>query len=457
MSLTSLLSIARSALLTQQRAIDTTGHNIANAQTPGYTRQRLALQAETPLATGYGQVGRGVTAAGIERLRDGFLDASYRRENGDLGKFSTSRDLLNQIDTLFTEPSDTGIAAGMDQLFSAFGDLANDPTGQTPRILARQAAENLTQRFSEADARLSSVAGEVRVRLDTAVSSINDITRQIADINTRIRSAGAGLRESSDLKDTRDKLVDQLSGMVGVRVIERDDGTVGVLAGDALVVDGGQQTDLEVRDLPNGKIQVGAKNVPTSINLSSGSLGALAELATRTVPALRAQLNTLVTGIVTEFNAIHRAGSTTTGGTGFDFFAADGLTANTMRVSDAVKQSINNIAAGVSGAPGDNATALRLAGLRTTGVASFSGDSIGAAYQKLVSALAVTVQDANNQADAQDTLVAHAETQRQSVAGVSIDEELTGLISQQSAYSAAARLVNVADEMIREVLNMVGR
>src|SRR5690242_11232615 len=106
MSLTSLLSIARSALLTQQRAIDVTGHNVANAQTPGYTRQRLALQAETPLNTGFGQVGRGVTAAGIQRLRDGFLDESYRRENGDLGKFSTMKDLLGQVDALFSEPTD---------------------------------------------------------------------------------------------------------------------------------------------------------------------------------------------------------------------------------------------------------------------------------------------------------------------------------------------------------------
>lgn len=457
MSLTSLLSIARTALLTQQRAIDTTGHNIANAQTPGYTRQRLAIQAETPLATGFGQVGRGVTAAGIERLRDGFLDASFRRENGDLGKFSTMKDLLAQLDQLFAEPSDTGIATGIDGLFSAFADLANDPTGQTPRTLVRQSAENLTTRFKETDARLSSTAGEVRLRLNQDVTTVNQLTQQIAEINTRIRSAGAGLRESPDLKDKRDTLVDQLSGIVGVRTIDREDGTIGVIAGDALLVDGGQQTALEVRDLENGTIQIAAHGVATSINLTSGSLAGLQELTTKTIPGMRAQLNTLVAGIVTEFNAIHRAGMTSAGGTGIDFFAPDGLTANTMRVSDAVKQSVNNIAAGVTGAPGDNATALKLAGLRTTGVGSFSGDTIGGAFQRLVSGLAVTVDDANSRHEAQSTLVNHADAQRQSIAGVSIDEELTTLISQQSAYSAAARLVNVADEMIQEVLNMVGR
>jgi flagellar hook-associated protein 1 FlgK len=454
MSLTSLLSIARSALLTQQRAIDVTGHNVANAQTPGYTRQRLALQAETPLNTGFGQVGRGVTAAGIQRLRDGFLDESYRRENGDLGKFSTMKDLLGQVDALFSEPTDVGIANGIDQLFSAFADLANDPTGQAPRTLVRQSADNLTARFQEADARLSSMSGEVRARLEDAVSSVNNITRQIADLNTRIRSAGAGLRESPDLKDKRDLLVDQLSGMIGVRVLEREDGTIGVLAGDALLVDGAQVANLEIRDRENGQIQVAAEGTTNGINLSSGSLSGLVELATKTIPGMRDQLNTLVAGIVREFNALHAAGRTASGATGINFFATDGVTANTFRLSDDIKASVNNIAAGVSGAPGDNATALAIAGLRTRGVGSFNGDSIGGAFQKLVSSLAVTVQDAASKAEAQDTLVANADATRQSVAGVSIDEELTTLISQQSAYSAAARLVTVADEMIQDVLNM---
>lgn len=457
MSLTSLLSIARSALLTQQRAIDVTGHNIANAQTPGYSRQRLALQAETPLNTGWGQIGRGVTAAGIERLRDGFLDESYRRENGDLGRFNTMKDLLGQVDALFSEPTDVGIANGIDQLFSAFADLANDPTGQTPRTLVRQSAENLTARFQEADARLSSMTGEVRARLDDAVSTINNITRQIADLNTRIRSAGAGLRESPDLKDKRDLLVDELSGMIGVRTVEREDGTIGVLAGDALLVDGAQVSDLEVRDSENGGLVVGAKNVPTGVNLSTGSLSGLVELSSKTIPGMRAQLNQLVSGIVREFNAIHSAGRTASGGTGINFFAPDGLTANTMRLSDDIRASIGNIAAGTTGAPGDNATALSIAGLRTRGVGSFNGDTIGGAFQRLVSSLAVSVADATSKAEAQSTLVLNADATRQSVAGVSIDEELTTLISQQSAYSAAARLVTVADEMIQDVLNMVGR
>jgi len=455
MSLTSLLSIARTALLTQQRAIDTTGHNIANASTEGYTRQRLNLTAEVPLQTGNGQVGRGVTADGIQRLRDGFLDQTYRRENGDLGRFSTLRDLLGQAEGIFGEPSDSGIGAGVDQLLSAFGDLANDPTSSSARSLVRQAGTNLARQFSQADTRMSAVTGEVRSRMEGAVQDINSITAQIADLNVQVRSAGAGFRESPDLKDKRDKLVDQLSGMVGVRVLQRNDGTVGIIAGDALLVDGGQATALEVRDDGTGRLAVGVAGSGGTVNPQSGSLAALVELAGKTLPDLRARLDGLVAGIVQEVNALHRAGRGLNGATGVDFFDPTGRTADSMALSPAVALDTDNIAAGQSGAPGDNLTALAIAGLRTTGVAAFGGSTIGGAFQRLVSEVAVAVQDATSRSEAQDVITTHADTLRQSMSGVSVDEELTTLIGQQNAYAAAARLVNVADEMVQELLAMV--
>lgn len=455
MSLTSLLSIARTALLTQQKAIDVTGHNIANASTEGYTRQRLVLEPATPLQTPIGQIGRGVTASGIERIRSQFLDASYRKENGDLGRFGTNSDLLTQVEGIFGEPSGTGLANGIDQLFSAFGDLANDPTSKTARTLVGDAGNSLSQMFQDTDRRLTDSAADVTARMRSAVDDVNQIVAQIADLNTRIRAGTAGNREAPDIKDQRDKLVDQLSGIVGVRVLERTDGTIGVAAGDALLVDGGLSSTLDVRDNGAGSFTVGVTGTTGAINLHGGSLGALTELSTTTIPGLRAKLNTLVKGIVTEVNALHRAGTGLTGGTGVDFFNPTGLTAASMQLSGAVKLSTDNIAAGKSGAAGDNTNALALAALRTSGVASFSGSTIGQAYQTLVSELGVTVRDATEKQSAQEIVVAHADTLRQSVSGVSVDEELTTLIGQQNAYKAAAKLVTAADDMVQAVIGMV--
>jgi flagellar hook-associated protein 1 FlgK len=455
MSLASLLSIARTALLTHQRAVDTTGHNIANASTEGYTRQRLALTAEVPLQTPIGQVGRGVTAAGIERLRDGFLDQNYRRENGDLGRFATLKDTLGQIEDIFGEPSSTGLAAGLDSFFAAFGDLANDPSGRTPRTLARQSAQDLVQQFRQIDQRLGSISGDVRARMEGAVDEINQITLQVADLNVQIRTASGGMRESPDVKDKRDQLIDRLSSLAGVRVLERPDGTIGVAAGDALLVDGGQAMKLEVRDASGGRVTVSVTGGAGPISLKSGSLAALAELSQTTLPGVRDKLNTLVKGIVTEVNGIHRGGRTLTGGTNVDFFDPAGLTMDSMAVSQAVSLTTDNIAAGRSGAAGDNSNALAIAALRTTGVASFGGQTLASGYQQLVSEVAMALQDVTGRHEAQDVITSNADAQRQAVSGVSVDEELTALIGQQHAYAAAARLVTVADDMIKDVIGMV--
>lgn len=455
MSLTSLLSIARSALLTHQRAIDTTGHNIANANTEGYTRQRLALAAEVPLQTPIGQIGRGVTADGIERLRDGYLDQNFRRENGDLGRFGTLKDTLGQIEDIFGEPTSTGIASGLDSFLAAFGDLANDPSSRTPRELVRQGAQNLIRQFAQTDTRLGAIEGDVRSKMLSAVDQINQITQQIADLNIQIRSGNSGLKESPDIKDRRDQLVDQLSSIAGVRVLDRADGTIGVTAGDALLVDGGEATRLEVRDSGQGRVNVSVVGGVGSITLRTGSLAALQELSQTTLPGVRDKLNSLVKNIVTEVNSLHRAGRSLTGGSNIDFFDPQGTTLDSVKLSLSVSNNTDNIAAGVSGAPGDNKTALAIAALRTTGVASLNGQTLGVGYQNIVSQLAVTLQDASGRHEAQSVITANADTQRQSVSGVSVDEELTTLIGQQNAYAAAARLVTVADDMIKDVIAMV--
>jgi flagellar hook-associated protein 1 len=455
MSLTSLLSIARSALLTQQRAVDTTGHNIANANTEGYTRQRLAITAEVPLQTPIGQVGRGVTATGIERLRDGYLDGAYRRENGELGRFSTLNDTLSQVENVFGEPTSTGIAAGIDDFLSAFGDLANDPSGRTPRTLVRQAAQNLARQFHQTDQRLGALASDLRSRMVGAVTEINQLTQQIADLNAQIRTGNGGTRESPDLKDRRDSLVDQLSSLAGVRVIDRPDGTIGVTAGDALLVDGGVATSLEVRDAGGGQVTVSVTGGVGGITLKSGSLAALADLAGKTLPGIRDQLNTLVRSIVTEVNTIHRAGRGLNGGTNVDFFDPNGLTLDSIGLSLAVAGDTDAIAAGQSGAPGDNSNALAIAALRTAGVASLNGQTLSGGYQEIVSAIGVALQDASGRLEAQSVITSNADAQRQTISGVSLDEELTALIGQQNAYSAAARLVTVADDMIKDVIGMV--
>lgn len=456
MSLASLLSIARSALATHQRAIETASHNVANAQTQGYSRQRAELVAMSPEQTPWGTVGRGVTDLGIARARDAFLDDNFRNQSGLLQQSTTLQDLLGRIEATIGEPSDTGLAAALDDLFSAFGDLANDPAGATPRGLVQQNAQLLVQQFRRIDGAISDAAREAAERLRSGVADVNALAGQVADLNRQILELGGPLRRAPDLEDQRDRLLDRLAELVGARTLRRDNGSVAVIAGNTVLVDGGFSQPIQLVSAPGGGFGVGLANGGgTMISLGSGALRALSDVTTTYVPAYRARLDALAAGLVSEVNAIHRTGTTPAGATNTDFFDPAGTTAGTIKLAPAVAASRDAIAAGATNAPGDGAVALQLAQLRTTGVASFGGQTIGAAYDDLVALVGVDVRVATQSAQAHDILVAQADTQRLAVSGVSIDEELTNLIAQQQAFIAASKLVSVADEMAQTVLQMV--
>lgn len=450
MSLTSLLSIARSALVTYQRAMNVTAHNVANAETPGYTRQRLAITAAEPLRVPGGTLGRGVTDLGIERTRDRFLDASFRRETSLLNTAETLQDLLAQVEAAFAEPGDAGLGAALDGLFTAFSDLAADPASSVNRGLVVQAAGRLISRFHGLDAAISQAAQEAGDRLTAQVAEVNRLASQVAELNTKILAAGP-THSAPDLEDQRDGLLDRLAELGAVRVTPRDDGTVSVLFGDTLLVDAGTAQSLTAVPGAGGSYSISVTS-GAPVDPQAGSLRALLDLTGTTLPGIRAQLDALAAGLVTEVNTLHQAGYTATGTTGVAFFDPARLTAGSIALSAPVAASSSAIAAGASPAPGDARVAQQLAALATQPAGSLGGRSLRDFYTDLAAAVGSAVQDASATAGAHEALVHRAEMQRASTSGVSVDEEMVTLISQQQVYQAAARLIRVADEMIAELL-----
>ena len=454
MSLNSILSIARSALAMQQRSVDVASHNIANASTEGYRRQRLDLVAEDPLRTPDGTIGRGVTGVGIERARDTFLDASFRQESGLLGRFNTTNQLLSGVESIFDESGANGLGASLDGLLAAFSDLANDPSSASARGLVAQSAEALTQRFHSAADRLATVNADLLERMKGEVGDVNNLGAQIADLNRQIVAAAKGV-SAPDLEDKRDLLIDRLSRIVDVQVIEHPDHAVTVVTGGALLVDGAQHGELEVRSLAAGGYGLGSKASHAPINISSGSLKGLSDLSSSTIPGIQKQLDQFASAVVQEVNAIHRTGTTTAGATGTDFFDSVGVTASSMTVAAPIRLSVDNIAAGATGAAGDNAIALKLAQLRTTPVKSAGGQTLGEFYGGVVTSIATLTRAAEQGSTSQDALVANVQAQRSSATEVSIDEEMVSLIKGQQAFAAASKIVNAADEMMQSILDMV--
>jgi flagellar hook-associated protein 1 FlgK len=488
MSMTSLLSVAQSALLAHERAVGIIGHNIANAETPGYTRQRARLSATMPQdAPPVGQVGRGVDLTGIERLRSGFFDENWRREAGTGSRYQTLAQTLGQASGILAEPGDAGIAAGLDALIDSFHTLASNPVDPAGRAITLANAQALADRLHSVDQRLESIAGNIGAELAQLVRDANGLVAEISSLNGQIRQAGG---KAPDLLDRRDLAIDQLSQYLDVRAIERGQGTVDVLLGGVQLVTGGGGTQpLSVSG--TGPYQVEVGNPPVAISVHSGRLAGLMDaftaIGSRGSPTaratgLRGQLDDMVTGLVTAVNEIHSGYDPTTKPLQptltpapaplraiVPLFDPAGVTASTVRLNSAVVADPTLLAAGYSTAAGDNSVALRLAQLRTlavpvpgTSAANTSSPAVtagpaavlGEYYTGVVGGLGIATRDAENRAASQDVLVNHLEAQRQDASGVNIDEEMVRLIEHQQAYAAAARLVQVADEMLKELINL---
>jgi flagellar hook-associated protein 1 FlgK len=449
-----LLSIARSALLTHQRAMSVTAHNIANANTPGYSRQRLRLQAAEPLRTPLGALGRGVSGAVIERARDRFADAAFRRESGGYLAASTLRDHLDRVEAAIGEPSEIGLASALDGFFQSWSDLAAAPGSPSARSLLQRAAARLTDRFHQHDATLRQAVQDAGDQLRRGVEEINQLSVDVARLNAEILASGGAEGGAADLADQRDRAADRLAELTGARVLERPDGTLAVVAGDTLVVDGGQAAVLEVVTLGSGGLGVGVVG-GGAVRLQSGALHSLSELTSSILPGLAAELDRLAASVIDEINAVHRSGWTLGGATGTDFFDAAQRTAGAIDLTAAVRASGDAIAAGATAAPGDADVALRIAALAHTGVAALGGRTLRAFWIDTAASLGSRNAEAARDVEVGEILVGQAEDRRAAGSAVSIDEEMVGLIGQQQAYSAAARLVQVVQDLTAELMRLI--
>ena len=453
--LVDLLSIAKSAIQTQQRALNVTGHNIANSSTPGYTRQTLDQTEAVPLRTPEGFIGRGVTDNGVLSRRDTYLDAAYRAEQGVFGQQDSLHSAITQVQTLFNEPSDHALGAALDTLWSGFGDLANDPSSGTARVSVQQDAKQVINQLHTLDQGLVGATTNATTQFHDTVDRVNVILSQIAGLNAQIIGTHGGADHAGDLADQRGALLDELGTYADIRVLDRTNGAVGVIVGDSLVVDNGVSQTLNVITQPGGGLGMQIAGDTKVVSLGTGKLAGLNDVLGKAIPQLQTQLDTLVSSLVSTVNTIHRAGTTNGGATNTDFFNPAGVTAASIALAAPIAASPANIVTGTTSASGDNAIALQLAALRTTGVAGLGGSTLGDYYSGIVTGLGNTIANADQAASASQVIASGLQAQRQSETGVSTNEEMIALIEQQQAFSAAARIVTVANTLMQTVLDMV--
>ena len=333
MSLNGLLSMAASALLRNQVALSVTGHNVSNVHTEGYSRQRVTMVTEAPSDSRAGQIGNGVNIDSILRQVDEFLIREVNGSVQDLSRWEEQNAIMAQVETVLTESEDFGINKLMNDFWNAWSDLANEPSGLTERTALLNTAESLADAFQSRAEALEEINQGIDNEISVAVDEINSITTQIADLDKQISLAEAGnAMSANDLRDKREKLVDELGGYLDVEYLESTgpDGQLEFhvyLSDGRSLVDGGTSYNLNADSfLPDSQyhdVQLeGSSATSGSIlaDVTKGKLAAWIEVRDEHIPEILSQLDQLAANLAVEVNKLHIQGYGLDGSSGNRFF-----------------------------------------------------------------------------------------------------------------------------------------
>ena len=298
-------SIGLKALRAAQQSMDVVGQNVANASTPGYSRRLSQLSATAPMVFGRFGVGTGVQVNDIRRAHDDLLESRLREQHHVLGRLDSSGSLLRQLEGFFQEPSDNGLAARLDDLWSTFSDLTRSAGDSSYRDGLVQSAQTLSAGFRQVSSQVDSVGVEARHGVESAVSEVNGLLGEIAAVNQRVIKARTFGSTPGDILDERNRLLQSLSDWVDTQVIDRPDGTVDVLIDGMLMASGDRARSLTTRQPADGTLQVLVKEGQQAIEPNSGRLKGFVDLVRDTVPKRRADLDAIARQLLLEVNRLH--------------------------------------------------------------------------------------------------------------------------------------------------------
>lgn len=478
------LELAKQALFTQQSGLYTTGHNIANANTDGYSRQRVNFETSlpTPNATRNrqeipGQLGSGVQAGSIERIRNTFLDVQFRAENSKSGYYDTRSEAYARMENLLNEPSDTGLSASMNQFWQSLQDLSVNPENSGARSVVLQRGEALADTFNYLSNSLTNIRSDLQNQMGVTTKKANTILTEINNINKEVRKLETHGYTANDLYDKRDLLLDELSQIIPIKVeydkpafgdgvatvtlMDHTGSSVTVNGEPVVLVDGANDVTHPIEVNTSGQdglqvvseIKIGNTSIPAEPFIGeSGSLSGLIQsfgyadngTAAGDYPNMLSKLDQMAFAFVKEFNEIH-------GDPPFfyDLTNAEGAAS---AISVALEDP-QQIQAGDAFGNGENA--LKLADVFYDDDI-INGTSMMHFYESVIGEMGVNAEHIKRMSDNSTVLKSQVENQRMSVSSVSIDEELTNMLKFQHAYNAAARSMTATDELLDRIINSMG-
>ena len=460
-NLLGLLDLGGSGLLSHQKAIQVTGHNIANVNTPGYSRQRVNLEAKPPMSNASGQAGIGVNVSEIQRMYDQFLGVQINTENQDLGRWEAQKGALEITEFIFDELSGSGLNAAMSEFWNSWQDVANNPAAYTERAALLSKSRLLATTLNTMSSEIQQQQIQLDRSIESAVNEINRMAEKIFDLNKKISDFEISGQGANDYRDQRDELLKELSSMIDISTFEDRRGQITVSVGNGQpLVDSSYPWKLSTQPNAFGHADViwmdnDGNTVDITQDISGGRIMGWLQTRDTDLVDYSTRLDTLAGEMIVQVNSLHSGGFDLNATAGEVFFT--GTSAADISLNSNIDSDVNLIAAAVvaSGIPGDNRNAIAIANLQHALVMNGGSATFDNFYNSIVSDVGQGLKTAGDYFGHQSTITASLENYRQSHSGVSLDEEMLNLVKFQHAYDAAAKLISTVDELLTTVVNMV--
>jgi len=545
------LEIGIRAIRAQRAALHVIGHNIANVNTPGFSRQRAILATTQP----QGSMGTGVTVQMVQRSRDEVVDFYIRKETSTLNQWEAQFEILEQMEILFNEPSEAGISCILGDFWDAWADLVNNPASGATRANLREQTKTLCETLNSLHLTLKNLQTNIDQQITSEVEHLNDLTQQIASLNREIEKVELAGREiANDLRDRRDYLADELSELMNFGYQEMDDSTLRISVFGQLLVSKSKVAELMTEGGETGYLDVRWQDTGENVTITDGKLKGLIYARDQIIPEFLDYLDNLASSLITEVNTLHQAGMGLNGvskilawkdftgvldpdvdpdevygsfainGVEIELAAGDdlddvidkintdpdtqedrreltgveaskegdrlvlqpyssnpktiditgdpdgimldklyilanffqGTGADNISLDDAIVDDLNKIAASQSGAPGDNSNALAINQLKEKLTMEGETRTFSDYYGGTVARLGVATKRASRLKENQELLLRQLEDRRQSICGVSLDEETTNIILFQQAYRVAVTFLKTVDDMLDVLTTSMG-
>ncbi len=464
--------MAARAMQTQMTGVDVAGQNLANVNTPGYSRQTVDIQTSPDIQTSVGMVGTGSNAVAIQQAVNTLLNNQIVSQQSSSGYWTAQQSALQSAQTSLDEflngttanssssasnTSDSGLSGQLTSLFNDFQAVATSPTLISARQALVSQAQNVATTFNQIDSQLSATRNSLNDSLQSNVSSANTLLAGIAQLNGQITSAESSGGTPNDLLDERQQDLQNLAQLTNIQTSAQADGAVDVSIGGQTLVSGGQVADtLQTYDAGgtgSGQLLVQTATGGANLTLTGGSIQGTIDARDGELAKMQSNINTLAGNLISSINGSYTAGYSLTGSTGSNFF--DGTGATDIAVNASLVNNVNLLQASVSPTEnGDGSVALQVANLASSSLSSLNNQTLGSYYDDTVAGLGTALQNANTQVTNQTAVSNMLATQQSSVSGVNIDQEMTNLMSFQRAYEAAAQLVNTVNQMMITVNGM---